>query len=147
MKSFFILIVFIFSFHAYGQPTVKVEVSSDTVVIGEMVEIIYTIENGDGKLDIPDMRDLPVISGPNTSSSFIYQNGKMNSSQSYSFKLMPMEEGKLIIPEASYQTRGEALLIQPVEVIVLSRRDKPAASSKAGNEPSPIKTTREKRKF
>jgi hypothetical protein len=78
-------LVFILSIFGYvclqAQPSIKVEVSADTIPVGEIVEVTYTIENGDGEFEAPDFNGLPVISGPNTSSSFVYQNGKMSSSQ------------------------------------------------------------------
>lgn len=135
------------SIMAFGQqPVVKVEVSSDTISIGEMVEVTYTIENGEGKLLMPDISNLPVIRGPNTSSSFMYQNGKMSSNQSYSFTLMAMEAGTLVIPAATYQTGEEKLTINPVEVVVLATPGAPSSSKPAtGKSSSTI--TREKRKF
>lgn len=128
------------------QPVVKVEVSSDTISIGELVKVTYAIENGEGKLIMPDMSKLPVVSGPNTSSSFMYQNGKMSSNQSYSFTLMAMETGTLIIPAATYQTGEEKLTINPVVVVVLSTSGAPSTSKSASEKTSSI-TTREKRKF
>ncbi len=63
---------------------------------------------------------IPVISGPNTSSSYMIQNGKMSSSQSYAYLLRPMEEGKLKIPEAVYMEKSRTLKIDSVEVVVKS---------------------------
>lgn len=147
MKRLFFLPMLFLSITAFGQqPVVKVEVSSDTISIGETVEVTYTIENGEGKLIMPDMSDLPVISGPNSSSSFMYQNGKMSSNQSYSFTLMALEEGTLTIPKATYQTGEEKLTINPVEIVVLSTPGAPS-SSKSATQKSSSTTTREKRKF
>jgi len=147
MKRLFFLPLLWLSITAFGQqPVVKVEVSSDTISIGEMVEVTYTIENGEGKLIMPDMSKLPVVSGPNTSSSFMYQNGKMSSNQSYSFTLMALEAGTLIIPAATYQTGEEKLTINPVEVVVLTTPGTKSSSKSATEKPSST-TTREKRKF
>lgn len=140
------MISVLFATQGKSQPTIKVEVSSDTIMVGEIVEVVYTIENGEGKFTIPELKDLPVISGPNTSSSFLYQNGKMNSNQSYSFKLLPLQEGKLVIPKTTYNTNSETLTIQPVEIIVLASRDTSRPGKNNAN-PSPIDKTREKRKF
>ncbi|HSF88665.1 MAG TPA: BatD family protein [Saprospiraceae bacterium] len=147
MKRLFFLPLLWLSIMAFGQqPVVKVEVSSDTISIGELVEVTYTIENGEGKLLMPDISNLPVIRGPNTSSSFMYQNGKMSSNQSYSFTLMAMEAGTLVIPAATYQTGEEKLTINPVEVVVLATPGAPSSSKPAtGKSSSTI--TREKRKF
>ncbi len=136
MKPILIIVNLFIALTIHGQPIIKVEVSSDTVSIGEEVVITYTIENGEGGFEIPDMLDLPVISGPNSSSSFVYQNGIMSSNQSYSFTLRPIEEGKLIIPKTSYQTKKEILVIQPVEVIVLLKYDNPGTPKTITKDPS-----------
>ena len=148
MKRLFFLPLLILSIAAFGQePVVKVEVSADTVSIGGLVEVTYTIENGDGKLIMPDLSNLPVVSGPNSSSSFMYQNGKMSSNQSYSITLMAMDAGTMLIPSATYQTGKEKLTINPVEVVVLSSTSGGPSSSKPATEKSSSTTTREKRKF
>jgi uncharacterized protein (DUF58 family) len=146
MKLFFISVVFFLALQASAQPSIKVEVSADTVVIGDNVEVTYTIENGEGQFKMPDLKGLPVISGPNSSSSFLYQDGKSTSSQSYSFLLRPLEEGKLIIPMTSYQDKEEKMTIQPVEIIVVAQKDKPVSPKSITQTPA-AKPTREKRKF
>src|SRR5688500_19840364 len=79
-----------------AQVSIKVEVSADTIAAGETVEVIYSIDNGEGRFEPPDLTGLPLISGPNTSSSFMIQNGKKSSSQSYTYIFKPMEEGEII---------------------------------------------------
>ena len=127
-------------------PTIKVEVSADTIAVGEVVEVTYTIENGDGKFQAPDLSGLPVIGGPNTSSSFVYQNGKMSSSQSYAYLFQPMDERKLKIPSASYVDKSQTLKIDSVEVIV-NRYGQQSTVKKSTPASEPAKPSREKKKF
>jgi len=129
-----------------AQPSIKVEVSADTIPVGEVVEVIYTIENGDGEFEAPDFGKLPLVAGPSTSSSFVYQNGKMSSSQSYSYFFKPVEEGKMVIPEARYKSKTDTMKIQPIEVIV-NRFGQRSKSKKSETETLPAKPTREKKKF
>ena len=130
----------------YCQPLVKVEVSSDTIAPGEVVEVTYTIENGEGKFIMPDLNGLPVVSGPNSSSSFMYQNGKMSSFQSYSFSLLPREEGVLEVPGTTYASKTENLTIQPVRIVIGEGASRPSKLTVVPETPS-SKSTREKRKF
>ena len=129
-----------------AQPSIKVDVSKDTVAVGDIVEVTYTIENGSGDFEAPDFSDLPLISGPNTSSSFVYTNGKMSSSQSYTYLFKPMEEGTLKIPQAMYVDEKDKMKIEPVEIVVneygqKSRVKKPQPPA------TPAKPAREKKKF
>jgi hypothetical protein len=134
-------------FHTlFAQPKVKVEVSADTIAIGQTVEVTYTIENGQGQFQPPDLSQVPVISGPNTSSSMMYQNGRMTSSQSYSFVLLAEEEGKLSIPQASFVIENETVRIDPVEIVVTKYIKGPTVKRKT-QEAEPSKPLREKRKF
>gem|GEM_PF-1160087 len=146
MKYAFILIALISAWNMQAQPAVTVEVSSDTIELGATVEVTYTIENGEGQFVMPDMDKLPVVSGPNSSSSFMYQDGKMRSSQSYSFTLMAVEEGKIIVPAAAYQTGKEKMAINPVEIFVVNEKQKSATSQKKQETTKPT-TTREKKKI
>ena len=103
---------------ATAQATVKVEVSADTVMMGELVELTYTIENGHGKLIPPDLSSMPIVSGPNTASSMVYENGKMSSSQSYSYILRPDKAGQLIVPETQYLENGDTIRLEPITIVV-----------------------------
>lgn len=146
MKIIATLIGVIFWITADAQPSVKVEVSADTIALGEVVEVTYTIENGEGKFQAPDFKGLPIVSGPNTSSSFLYQNGKMSSSQSYAYLFRPQEEGKMKIPEAAYVDKSQTLKIDSVEVFV-NRYGQKSTAKKTVPETEPIKSSREKKKF
>jgi uncharacterized protein (DUF58 family) len=128
----------------FGQPTVKVEVSADTIKPGDLVEVTYTIENGEGRFEAPDFQNLPVVSGPNTSSSFMIQNGKKSSSQSYSYILRGQEEGKIIIPEAFFREGEHELKIDSVQIMVLANTNS-IQEKKPDTKSS--KATREKKKF
>ncbi|MEP6794202.1 MAG: BatD family protein [Saprospiraceae bacterium] len=127
-----------------AQPTVKVEVSADTINPGAFVEVMYTIENGEGRFEAPDLKNVPVVSGPNTSSSFMIANGKKSSSQSYSYILQPVDEGKIVIPEAYFRDGENSLKIDPVEIVVLNNTRQPPVEPPVNKSTKP---TREKKKF
>lgn len=144
MKSIITFLVACTSSILMAQPILKVAVSADTIRPGELVELTYTIENGDGKFEAPDFQNVPILSGPNTSSSVMIANGKKSSSQSYSYILRPKEEGKINIPEAYYSDGGKVLKIDKLEIMVLDDYNKSIVP------PPPDKPTtpaREKRKF
>ncbi len=128
----------------YAQPSVTVNVSADTVRPGEIIEITYTVENGQGRLALPDMSGLPVVSGPNSSSSFIYQGGVTRSTQSYSFQVLAQAEGTIEIPATKYTDRDQVLDIKGVTITVTADGGKSKSPSKPAS-PPPVQ--REKRKF
>lgn len=144
MKTLLIILSLFVTTILMAQPTVKVEVSADTISPGEMVELTYTIENGEGRFEAPDLKNVPVVSGPNTSSSFMIANGKKNSSQSYSYILRPAEEGKIVIPEAYFRDGENSLKIDSVEIVVLNDAHQLSVEPPINK---PTKPTREKKKF
>lgn len=146
MKHLFVVAALLLPLIAFCQPGIQVEVSADTIEIGKTVEIKYTIENGDGKFLLPSLDSLPVLSGPNSSSSFMYQNGEQSYSQSYSFVLLGLEEGKLLIPGASYVSNADKLAIDPVEIVVVASMNQISSSSKEDVKAT-TKSKREKRVF
>ena len=141
MKNILIITFTFFSILSEAQSNISVEVSADTIEVGKTVEIKYTIQNGDGKFILPTLDSLPVVSGPNSSSSFMYQNGEQSYSQSYSFLLLATEEGKLRVPEAYYIKGEEKTTIQPVEVVVGNK----TGSSITIAQPSATESSKSKR--
>lgn len=128
-----------------AQPSIKVEVSADTVSPGEMVKISYTIEDGEGLFDGPDMYGLPLVSGPNTSSSVMIKNGKRKTSITYSYILMSSREALIEIPKAVYKTEDEELIFEPVRIAVISGAQHLADDD--FKEKKALKTQREKQKI
>ena len=143
MKIFVFTLSLFCSTTMFGQLNIQVEVSADTIEVGKTVEVKYTIQNGDGRFVWPALDSLPIISGPNSSSSFMYQNGERQYSQSFSFVLFGVKEGILTIPKATYVTGADEQTIDPMQVVVVnSLAEAPPTSVKAIS-----KSNREKRVF
>ena len=123
MKHFITYSLIWMSGMIFGQTSIKVEVSADTVAPGQLVEVTYTIENGEGKFEGPDLTDLPLISGPNVSSSFMIRNGSKSSSQSYTYIFKPHKTEVIHVPQAFYHENGKTQTIEPVTITVVSTLD------------------------
>ncbi len=148
MKFLLIFITLTINTWVNAQTTFTLEVTADTASVGDLIEVKYVLENGSDQLELPALENLPVISGPNTSSSFMMQNGKTSSSMAYSFILRPEEEGVIEIPGASYTEKGETLTVDPVRIVIMEsgHSDKVKQSAKSLSPTSPLQN-REKRKF
>ncbi len=144
MKTLITLWILFLTTILSGQATVKVEVSADTINPGDLVNVTYTLDNGEGRFEPPDMTNIPVVSGPNVSSSYMIQNGKKSSSQSYSYVLRGGEEGKIVIPGAYFRIKDHDQKIDPVEIVVSSHSGQPVVKQE---ETKSVKATREKKKF
>jgi hypothetical protein len=126
MKNKIILLVlFCFSFAiANAQDFVfTMEVSGDSLLLGNYLEISYTIENAQGKFEPPSFEGLDIVSGPNYSSSIAINNGEMTSKESYSYWLMPKDIGLYTIDPAYFLKDGETFESKPLEIVVLPNPD------------------------
>jgi len=98
----------------------SVEVSSDTLLVGNYFELKYTIENASGNVfEPPAFHAFNLVGGPNTSSSMSIINGEVNQSSSYTYFLHPPDIGVYIIAPA-FVTVGESVLeVPPIDIIVV----------------------------
>lgn len=64
---------------------------------GESLELTVSIKGGDGTVDISPIRDFKVLSG-GTSTSVQIINGQMSREVNHTYTLIPLKEGRLVIP-------------------------------------------------
>lgn len=140
MKKFMILGMFVFlnvSLQAQDDsPKFTVEISMDSILLGNYFEVKYTLENGSAdKFDAPNFENFNVVGGPNTSTSMSFMNGAMTQSISYTYYLEPKEIGSFYIQPASMETSGEILETVPMEVLVVPNPDGIIQTPKQRNNP------------
>jgi hypothetical protein len=98
--------------------TWKVEVSTDSILMGNAFEVRFTIENAAGEIEAPAFEEFELLSGPNTSSSYRSINGKVSQEASYTYLIRPIREGTLYI-EAAYCKIGEEVYeTEPISIEV-----------------------------
>jgi uncharacterized protein (DUF58 family) len=96
----------------------KAEVSSDSILMGNYLEVRFTIENAAGDFEAPEFEDFELLFGPNTSSSFSMVNGKVSQKASYTYAIRPLREGILYIDPAVFTSGEEVLETDPIEIEV-----------------------------
>ena len=96
----------------------KQELSYDTVLMGNIVEIKYSIKNANGDFQAPSFEDFTIVSGPNVSSQFSMINGVTSQSASYSYLLRPYREGKITIEPATLENGENSWSTEAIDVIV-----------------------------
>lgn len=97
----------------------NVTVSSDTLLLGNYLEVKFEVTNGKGRFTAPDFAGWNVVSGPNTSSSFSIINGDVKQSSSYSYYLEAGFEGLYQINPAQLETEDGILKTPAIQIIVL----------------------------
>jgi len=119
-------ICFLLSGFIYAQEQAKftVTVSTDSVLLGNYIEVAFTLENAAmEEFQAPVFEGFRIISGPNQSSSFSMVNGKVTQSASYSYYLEPKDIGNYYIAPAFVVTEESTLETAPIEILVAPNPD------------------------
>ncbi len=123
----FIVLLFTFSTQARvsdTEPEFLVEVSKTSVLLGNYIEVVFTLKNASGNnFEAPTFKGFDIVGGPNQSSSFSMMNGVTTQSMSYSYYLQPKDIGNLFLEPAFINADGKTLETQPIEIIVLENPD------------------------
>jgi len=127
MKKLFIFIASVMiSLVAFSQEAAKltVEVSNDSILLGNYIEVKFTIENAAVKnFEAPNFDGFNIVSGPNQSSSMMISNGKVSQTMAYSYYIEPVDVGNYFIQPAFVDTEEGALASVPLEVLVVDNPD------------------------
>ena len=101
----------------YGQDF-SVGTSSDSILIGNYIEVRFKMENLEGNFEAPDFSDFMVLSGPNVNSSFQFLNGEASSSKTYSYFIQPKDIGEYYIGPGYLITGDKTYETSPVKINV-----------------------------
>ena len=116
----------------------SVEVSSDSILMGNYFKVVFTLENANGEqFEAPLFQGFDVVSGPSFSSSISVINGQKSQKVSYTYYLQAREIGNYYIEPASIAAGGKILETLPVEVIVVPNPDGIIQKPEQPESPSP----------
>ena len=127
------LLFLLFSFQVLLSETeVSATVDQSNIQINETLTLKITAKESDDfpRLTLTDLKDFTVISGPGQSSSFQWINGKMSSSKTLSWTLLPNKIGKLTIPSFSINIDGKKINTEAIKISVNKSFPKPSADRK-----------------
>jgi hypothetical protein len=117
ISLFFIIIICFLTSKA--QNKVSIEISSDSVLSGEIIEVKYTLENIGSDFELPNLSNFTIVSGPNSSQSMSIINGVKSQKAVYTLFIMMKEEGTFFLP--SFVVEGEGTTIEvpelPIKVV------------------------------
>jgi hypothetical protein len=101
-------------------PRFTVELSSDSILLGNYFKAVFTLENANGQaFDPPHFEGFEIVSGPNVASSFSMTNGRTSQRVSYTYYLRPRNIGNYYIEPASIAVGETVLETLPVPVTVV----------------------------
>ncbi|MDQ3142513.1 MAG: BatD family protein [Bacteroidota bacterium] len=109
------------SFHSLHSQDLKfiVDLDKDSLLLGNYLEITFTIENGNGKFFAPEFSGFGLLGPASQFSSYSNINGMISQRQSYQFTLKPEREGSFLIPTAEFISDGTTFTTPEININVL----------------------------
>ena len=118
-----ILIFVLFSIiQLHAQKSITVEVSSDSVEVGDIIELKYSLQNIEEKFSLPDLSDFEVISGPSVATSMSIINGVKSQKASYTLYIQFENEGNFTIPGFEINEGENRIIVPDIMVKVVSKK-------------------------
>ena len=87
---------------------------------GESLELTVSVKGGEGTVDVSSIRDFKVLSG-GTSTSVQIINGRMSREVNNTYTLIPLKEGRLVIPPLTVMTDKTPQKTEEIVVTVTPR--------------------------
>jgi len=122
LKKHYITLVLSLPFLLYGQ-SFEFKTSSDSILIGNYIELSFTAENVDGDFEAPTFENVEIVGGPNTSSSIQIINGDQTSSTTWSYYIKPNEMGEIVLDPAFLVTAEKTYETDPIILNVYPNPD------------------------
>lgn len=135
-KRLFIGVFVLLTAPVWAQTTFYASLNTKSVPVNQNFQLNYTIENGNGKsLQLPNLNDFQVLSGPNTSNSMQWINGTTKQSVTYSFILRPKKEGTFKIGKAKITIDGVEMESNELAITVTGAVQQQAQQQRRSNSP------------
>ena len=135
-KRLLVSVFVLLTVSVWAQTTFYASLNTKSIPVNQNFQLTFTIENGSGKnLQVPNLNDFQVLSGPNTSQSMQFANGSMTQSVSYSFILRPKKEGTFKIGKAKINISGAEVESNELTITVTGAVQQQAQQQRRSNSP------------
>ena len=124
MKRYIILLFL--SFQAMiAQVQFEAKVSKQTLGLNERLRIDFTMNDDGDNFTPPNFEGFKIVAGPSQQVSQSWINGKSSFNKTYSYFLLPMQKGVLVIRQASIDIRGQIYKTSPIRISVTAAVEQP----------------------
>ena len=120
MRRIFVILVLLIANSLLAQVKFEANVSKNTLGLNERVRIEFSM-NDDGDNFVPpnfEACGFRVVGGPSQSISQSWINGRSSFQKSYTYVLLPLKKGSLVIRQAIIEINGQQYKTLPVRITV-----------------------------
>lgn len=117
MKKYIFLLLLSFQ-GLLAQVQFDASVSKTSLGINERLRVDFTMNEDGDNFSPPAFEGFRVVGGPNQAVSYSWMNGKKSFNKSFSYFLMPLKKGTLVIKQASIEIEGKIYKTAPIKVTI-----------------------------
>lgn len=133
MKRYLIIVLLSFQ-SLLAQVQFEAKVSKTTLGLNERLRIDFVMNMDGDNFNQPSFEGFRVIAGPSQQVSQSWVNGRSSFEKIYSYYLLPMQKGTIIIKQASIEYNGQIYKTSPVKINVTNA----VQEARDPNDPTPI---------
>lgn len=133
MKRYLIIVLLSFQ-SLLAQVQFEAKVSKTTLGLNERLRIDFVMNMDGDNFNQPSFEGFRVIAGPSQQVSQSWVNGRSSFEKIYSYYLLPMQKGTLIIKQATIEYNGQIYKTSPVKINVTNA----VQEARDPNDPTPI---------
>lgn len=124
MKKYIILILLSFQ-GLLAQVQFEAKVSKTTLGLNERLRVDFTMNVDGDNFNQPSFEGFRIIAGPSQQVSQSWVNGKSSFEKIYSYYLLPVQKGMLIIRQAAIEYNGQIYKTSPIKINVTTAVEQP----------------------
>ncbi len=126
MKRLLLVILLILTFTVAALALeIEAHVDRENITVNESINLTVTITGGPGDVDVSTIKDFRVVS-QSSSTNIQIINSKISKQISYTYRLAPLQKGRLIIPTLEVTSKGN---VYRTEKIIIQVSDQPAQAT------------------
>lgn len=108
-----------------AQVQFEAKVSKQTLGLNERLRIDFTMNDDGDNFTPPNFEGFKIVAGPSQQVSQSWINGRSSFNKTYSYFLLPMQKGTLVIRQASIDIRGQIYKTSPIKINVTAAVEQP----------------------
>jgi hypothetical protein len=118
MKKILFIITILANLSIFAQVEFEAKVSKTNLGINERLRIDFIMNEDGDNFNPPPFEGFKIVGGPGQSVNYLWVNGRKSFNKTYSYVLMPLKKGVVIIKPSSIEINGQIYKTNPVKITV-----------------------------
>lgn len=118
MKKLLFIVTLIANLSLFAQVQFEAKVSKTSLGINERLRVDFMMNEDGDNFSPPAFEGFRIVGGPNQSVSYQWVNGRKSFDKTYSYFLMPLKKGVVLIKQASIEINGQVYKTSPIKITV-----------------------------